>query len=90
MDTTQGIQNIEHAAAQIKRVLETPFDESMKNCKLIIFPLLILLMLFLLLGSRQMLAIKEKLETYHLHCGNFCSRFYEYMRMMFQYQVRYM
>ncbi|GES81230.1 exocyst complex component Sec3-domain-containing protein [Rhizophagus clarus] len=65
MDTVQGVQNIEHVAAQIKRVLETPFDES----------------------TRQMMAIKEKLETYNLHCKNFCSRFYEYMRMMFQFQA---
>ncbi|CAG8512919.1 2034_t:CDS:10 [Funneliformis mosseae] len=65
MDTIQGVQNIEHAAAEIKRVLETPLDEN----------------------TRQMMAVKEKLEAYRLHCNNFCSRFYEYMRIMFQFQA---
>lgn len=33
MDTPQGVQNIEHAATQLKLVLETPFDDG--SCELI-------------------------------------------------------
>ncbi|CAG8800717.1 20469_t:CDS:10, partial [Cetraspora pellucida] len=36
---------------------------------------------------QEMKAIQEKIESYKYHAKNFCSRFCEYMRMMFQYQA---
>ncbi|CAG8700524.1 17178_t:CDS:10, partial [Acaulospora morrowiae] len=37
--------------------------------------------------TREMKAVQEKLELYRHHSNSFCSRFYEYMRMMLQYQA---
>ncbi|CAG8443657.1 2576_t:CDS:10 [Dentiscutata erythropus] len=36
---------------------------------------------------QEMKAIQEKIESYKYHAKNFCSRFCEYMRMMFQFQA---
>ncbi|RIB07820.1 exocyst complex component Sec3-domain-containing protein [Gigaspora rosea] len=36
---------------------------------------------------QEMKAIQEKIESYKYHAKNFCSRFGEYMRMMFQFQT---
>ncbi|CAG8761659.1 45201_t:CDS:10, partial [Gigaspora margarita] len=36
---------------------------------------------------QEMKAIQEKIESYKYHAKNFCSRFGEYMRLMFQFQL---
>lgn len=36
---------------------------------------------------QEMKAIQEKIESYKYHAKNFCSRFGEYMRLMFQFQT---
>ncbi|CAJ0842152.1 17990_t:CDS:10 [Entrophospora sp. SA101] len=38
-------------------------------------------------ATKDMAAVKELMKSYEYHCNNFCSRFYEYMRVMFQYQA---
>ncbi|CAG8567139.1 5970_t:CDS:10, partial [Diversispora eburnea] len=38
-------------------------------------------------ATREMKVVQEKLELYKFHCTNFCSRLYEYMTSIFQYQA---
>ncbi|CAG8470772.1 4105_t:CDS:10 [Ambispora leptoticha] len=65
LDTVQGVQRIEEAAARLQAALESTFDEA----------------------TREMVAVKEKVELYSLHSNGFSNRLYDHLKKSFQYQA---
>ncbi|CAG8434427.1 1984_t:CDS:10 [Ambispora gerdemannii] len=65
LDTVQGVQHIENAAARLQAALESTFDEA----------------------TREMTAVKEKVELYSLHSNGFSNRLHEHLKKSFQYQA---